>query len=46
MTMSETVAVLGTFQTDFKTRQPDHTFAEQAQIAAAGALEKAYLGAG
>jgi acetyl-CoA C-acetyltransferase len=39
--MSETVAVLGTFQTDFKTRQPDHTFAEQAQIAAAGALNDA-----
>ncbi len=39
--MSETVAVLGTFQTDFKTHHPQHTFAEQAQIAAAGALHDA-----
>lgn len=39
--MSETVAVLGTFQTPFKTRHPEHTFAEQAQIAAAGALHDA-----
>ncbi len=39
--MSETVAVLGTFQTDFKTHHPHHTFAEQAQIAAAGALADA-----
>jgi len=39
--MTETVAVLGTFQTDFKTHHPEHTFAEQAQIAAAGALHDA-----
>lgn len=39
--MTEAVAVLGTFQTEFKTRDPDHTFAEQAQIAAAGALRDA-----
>ena len=39
--MTETVAVLGTFQTDFKTHHPQHTFAEQAQIAAAGALADA-----
>ena len=39
--MSETVAVLGTFQTEFKTHHPEHTFAEQAQIAAAGALRDA-----
>ena len=39
--MIETVAVLGTFQTPFKTRHPEHTFAEQAQIAAAGALHDA-----
>ena len=37
----QTVAVLGTFQTDFKTHHPEHTFAEQAQIAAAGALHDA-----
>ena len=29
--MSQTVAVLGTFQTEFKTHHPEHTFAEQAQ---------------
>jgi acetyl-CoA C-acetyltransferase len=39
--MTETVAVLGTFQTPFKTHDPHHTFAEQAQIAAAGALHDA-----
>jgi len=39
--MTETVAVLGTFQTDFKTHHPEHTFVEQAQIAAAGALHEA-----
>ena len=38
MSRTNTVAVLGTFQSDFKTHDPDHTFAEQAQIAAAGAL--------
>ncbi|MFT3777005.1 MAG: thiolase family protein [Ottowia sp.] len=39
--MNQTVAVIGTFQTDFKTHDPDHTFVEQAQIAAAGALKDA-----
>ena len=39
--MTETVAVLGTFQTPFRTHQRAHTFAEQAQIAAAGALHDA-----
>ncbi|HSV17733.1 MAG TPA: thiolase family protein [Casimicrobiaceae bacterium] len=39
--MIQTVAVLGTFETDFKTHHPEHTFAEQAQIAAAGALHDA-----
>ena len=39
--MNETVAVLGTFQTEFKTHHPEHTFAEQAQIAAVGALKDA-----
>ena len=39
--MTETVAVLGTFQTEFKTHHPNHTFAEQAQIAAVGALHDA-----
>ena len=39
--MTETVAVVGTFQTPFKTHHPEHTFAEQTQIAAAGALQDA-----
>lgn len=39
--MNHDVAVLGTFQTEYKTHHPDHTFAEQAQIAAAGALKDA-----
>jgi acetyl-CoA C-acetyltransferase len=39
--MKHTVAVLGTYQTAFKTHHPEHTFAEQAQIAAAGALRDA-----
>lgn len=39
--MTQPVAVLGTFQTEFKTRDPDRTFPEQAQIAAAGALRDA-----
>lgn len=39
--MSRSVAVLGTFQSEFKTRHPNHTFAEQAQIAAAGAMRDA-----
>ncbi|AVO43520.1 thiolase family protein [Simplicispira suum] len=41
MSTNNTVAVLGTYQTEFKTHDPDHTFAEQAQIAAAGALKDA-----
>src|SRR5438045_1219885 len=39
--MRTAVAVLGTYQTAFKTHHPEHTFAEQAQIAAAGALRDA-----
>jgi acetyl-CoA C-acetyltransferase len=39
MSINNIVAVLGTYQTEFKTHDPDHTFAEQAQIAAAGALK-------
>jgi acetyl-CoA C-acetyltransferase len=39
--MTEIVAVLGTSQTPFKTHHPEHTFAEQAQIAAAGAIRDA-----
>ena len=39
--MSGAVAVLGTFQSDFKTRHLEHTFAEQAQLAAAGAYASA-----
>ena len=35
------VAVLGTYQSDFRTHDPAHTFVEQAQIAAAGALDDA-----
>jgi len=34
-------AVLGTFQTEFKTRHSGHTFVEQAQIATLGALRDA-----
>jgi len=41
--VNETVAVLGTFQTDFKTHHPEHTFAEQAQVAAAGVLHDARM---
>jgi acetyl-CoA C-acetyltransferase len=36
--LPETVAVLGTYQSNFKTRHPELTFVEQAQQAAAGAL--------
>ena len=36
--MPETVAVLGTYQSNFKTKHPDLTFVEQAQEAAVGAL--------
>lgn len=39
--MNDTVAVIGTFETHFKTHDPLHTFVEQAQIAAAGALTDA-----
>jgi acetyl-CoA C-acetyltransferase len=39
--VSEAVAVLGAFQTPFKTHHPEVNFAEQAQIAAAGALNDA-----
>lgn len=39
--MNQTVAVIGTYQTNFKTHHPEHTFVEQAQIAAAGALRDA-----
>lgn len=41
--MTETVAVLGTFQTPFKTHHAHHTFVEQAQLAAAGALHDARM---
>lgn len=39
--MNKTVAVLGTFESEFKTHHPDVNFAEQAQQAAAGALRDA-----
>ena len=39
--MTALVAVLSTFQTEFKTHHPAHTFVEQAQIAAVGALRSA-----
>jgi len=41
--ISGAVAVLGTFQSDFKTHDPDHTFVEQAQIAAAGVYRNAQM---
>jgi acetyl-CoA C-acetyltransferase len=41
--VTDTVAVLGTFQTAFKTHHPQHTFVEQAQIAAIGALQDARM---
>jgi acetyl-CoA C-acetyltransferase len=41
--MKHVVAVLGTCQSVFKTHHPEHTFAEQAQIAAAGALHDARM---
>lgn len=41
--MNTGVAVLGTFQSDFRTHDPVHTFVEQAQIAAAGALRDANM---
>jgi acetyl-CoA C-acetyltransferase len=37
--MVETVGVLGTYQSNFKTREVDKTFAEQAQGAALGVLD-------
>jgi acetyl-CoA C-acetyltransferase len=39
--MTQTVAVLGAYQSDFRTHIPDHTFVEQAQLAAVGALADA-----
>ncbi len=39
--MPEVVAVLGTWQSQFKLRHPDLTFVEQAQEAAAGAMNAA-----
>lgn len=39
--MTQPVAVLGTWESDFQTHDPDHTFVEQAQSAAAGALRDA-----
>lgn len=39
--MTEQVAVLGTYQSEYKTHHPNYTFAEQAQIAAVGALKDA-----
>lgn len=41
MSRNNTVAVLGTWQSEFKTHDPTRTFAEQAQAAAAGALRDA-----
>jgi acetyl-CoA C-acetyltransferase len=41
--VNQTVAVLGTFQSEFKTQHPSHTFAEQAQLAAVGALRAARM---
>jgi acetyl-CoA C-acetyltransferase len=39
--MSETVAVIGTGQTPFRSTDQDHTFVEHAQLAAKGALDDA-----
>ena len=39
--MTHKVAVLGTFQSEFRTHDPTRTFVEQAQRAAAGALQDA-----
>ena len=39
--MSGTVAVLGTWQSDFRTQDSEHTFVEQAQLAAVGAYRAA-----
>ena len=35
--------MLGTFQTEYKTHHPQHTFVEQAQLAAVGALKDATM---
>lgn len=42
--MPEVVAVLGTYQSEFKLRHPDLTFVEQAQQAAIGAMRAAQMG--
>lgn len=39
--MTSPVAVLGTWESEFRTHDPHHTFVEQAQMAAAGALHDA-----
>lgn len=39
--MKQPVAVLGTWQSEFRTHDPDHTFVEQAQRAAVGAMRDA-----
>jgi acetyl-CoA C-acetyltransferase len=39
--MTDVVAVIGNFQSDFQTQDPIRTFPEQAQIAAVGALQDA-----
>lgn len=39
--MNQVVAALGTYQSVFKTHHPEHTFAEQAQVAAVGAMHAA-----
>ena len=41
--MSETVAVIGTYQSEFKTQHLELTFVEQAQTAAIGALRAASM---
>lgn len=39
--MNKIVGVLGTYESEFRTHDPDHTFVEQAQIAALGAMQDA-----
>lgn len=41
--MTRSVGVLGTFQSDFRTRDDSRTFVEQAQLAAVGALKDARM---
>lgn len=41
--MEQTVAVLGTWQSDFRTQVPELTFVEQAQVAAHGAYRAACM---